>query len=81
MFVKFAVFSIFALLLRDVHCNSAVRNTANGCVKGVLERTSMKQLYYAFRSVPYAEVPITGIDPYTQKFVDRRFKVGSFFRF
>lgn len=54
-----------------------IRQTANGFVEGSEEISSMGQKYYAFRSVPYAEPPITGTDIYTQKIVDRRFKVCS----
>ncbi len=55
------------------------RLTANGYVRGNEKRSSMGQKYYSFRSVPYAEVPITGKDPYTGVTVDRRFKVHQFF--
>lgn len=53
------------------------RETANGFVKGAMKYTSMGQKYYSFRSVPYAEPPVTGQDPYTKQTVDRRFKVCS----
>lgn len=52
-----------------------VRQTANGPVEGIDEISSLRQEYYAFRGIPYAEPPITGNDPYTGEKVDRRFKV------
>lgn len=55
---------------------STLRQTLNGPVEGVEEISSLGQKYYAFRGVPFAEPPITGIDPYTGEHVDRRFKVG-----
>lgn len=64
------------LLVRNMSCDSpTVRQTANGPVEGIELISSLGQKYYAFRGVPYAEPPITGIDPYTGKNVDRRFKV------
>lgn len=72
---------LFPLLLCNVQCSGEVRKTANGYVKGFLDGTVLSQLQYVFRSVPYAEPPITGIDPYTQEFVDRRFKVCPASRF
>lgn len=41
------------------------------------EISSLGQTYYAFRGVPFAEPPITGVDPYTGEYVDRRFKVDK----
>lgn len=52
-----------------------IRRTTNGPVEGVQRSSIMGQNYYAFLSIPYAEAPITGIDPYSGKQVDRRFKV------
>lgn len=52
-----------------------IRQTLNGPVEGLVQTSILGQIYYAFRGVPYAEAPITGIDPYTEKQVDRRFKV------
>lgn len=54
---------------------TTVRVTANGPVEGIEQMSSLRQKYYAFRSIPYAEAPITGKDPYTGQYVDRRFKV------
>lgn len=60
----------------NVHCNSSiVRQTSNGPIKGIEMTSSLKQKYYAFKGIPYAEPPITGTDPYTGEQVDRRFKV------
>lgn len=62
--------------MQFMHCNSLiVRNTVNGPVEGIEQRSSLSQKYYAFKGIPYAEPPITGIDPYTSQNVDRRFKV------
>lgn len=52
-----------------------IRQTTHGPVEGVELTTSLGQKYYAFRGIPFAEPPITGIDPYTGEYVDRRFKV------
>lgn len=55
-----------------------VRQTANGPVEGTIKTSSLGNQYYALMGIPYAEVPITGIDPYSGEHVDRRFKVVSF---
>lgn len=52
-----------------------IRQTSNGPIEGVEQISSLKQKYYAFRGIPYAEPPITGNDPYTGEKIDRRFKV------
>lgn len=54
-----------------------LRQTAHGPVEGVELTSSLGQKYYAFRGIPFAEPPITGIDPYTGEKVDRRFKVRT----
>lgn len=65
--------SIFVL---NVHCDKLlVRQTANGPIEGITQTSSLGQMYYAFKGVPFAEPPITGRDPYTGEQVDRRFKV------
>lgn len=65
-----------AFCMLNVQCTlQTVRQTANGPVEGVEVTSSLGQKYYAFKGVPYAEVPITGKDPYTGEEVDRRFKV------
>lgn len=69
-----ALSSLF-LVLRVCCYQPTVRQTANGLVEGIEQTSSLGQKYYAFRGVPYAEVPITGRDPYTGEPVDRRFKV------
>lgn len=68
------VLLIVSLELCDVR-GSILRKTENGNVEGIEEVTSLGQTFYAFRSVPYAEVPITGEDPHSGHWVDRRFKV------
>lgn len=74
---KFIVVVFFVpLLVKSVYCDQQlVRQTNNGPVEGIEELSSLGQKYYAFRGVPYAEPPITGIDPYTGEEVNRRFKV------
>lgn len=52
-----------------------LRQTTNGLVEGIILTTSLGQKYYAFRGIPFAELPIAGLDPYTGEYVDRRFKV------
>lgn len=54
-----------------------VRQTNNGPVEGIEQTSLFGTKYYSFRGIPYAEVPITGIDPYTGEEVDRRFKVDA----
>lgn len=70
---------ILLLFSLSVHCNPAtlIRRTLNGPVEGVERVSSLGQKYYAFEGIPYAAPPITGMDPYTGKQVDRRFKVNS----
>lgn len=53
-----------------------IRQTLNGPVEGIVQTTALGQKFYSFRGIPFAEPPITGIDPYTGEEVDRRFKVG-----
>lgn len=55
-----------------------IRQTANGLVEGIEQVSSLGQKYYAFKGIPFAAPPITGIDPYTGERVDRRFKVHLF---
>lgn len=60
----------------NVWCNlPTIRQTQNGPIEGIEQISSLKQKYYAFKGVPFAEPPITGRDPYTRQLVDRRFKV------
>lgn len=69
------------LLLLNVACNnnlSTVRQIKNGPIQGIEMTSSLGQKYYAFKGIPYAEPPISGMDPYTGEQVDRRFKVQSF---
>lgn len=55
--------------------STTIRQTSNGPVEGIVQTSELGQRYYAFRGVPFAESPITGIDRYTGEHVDRRFKV------
>lgn len=54
---------------------TTIRETWNGPVEGVELISSLGQKYHAFKGIPFAEPPITGVDPYTGEKVDRRFKV------
>lgn len=68
--------AIFVLLFAFSESSSpTIRQTTNGPVEGIVLTSIMNQEYYAFKGIPYAEPPITGIDPYTDQMVDRRFKV------
>lgn len=67
-----------SLLLTGPYVQSAqptLRQTVNGPVQGIEMTTSFGEIFYAFKSIPYAKPPITGRDPYTGEMVDRRFKV------
>lgn len=70
---------VVIVLLSVAHCmrcnSETLRKTANGPVKGIDRISSLGQKLYAFKGIPFAEPPITGIDPYTGERVDRRFKV------
>lgn len=74
-------FPAIFFLIANVHCNlfPSIRQTTNGPIEGVLQNSSLGQLYYAFKGLRFAEAPITGIDPLTGEKVDRRFKVGFYF--
>lgn len=64
------------LSVQSVYCDSSpVRQTTNGPVEGIELQSSLGQKYYAFKGIPFAELPITGTDPYTGEQIDRRFKV------
>lgn len=65
----------FSLVLSVNSEKPTVRITKNGPVEGVELTSVYGQTFYAFKGIPYAEPPITGIDPYTGETVDRRFKV------
>lgn len=74
MFKSFC--ELVVLFIPLVQCNEpTIRKTNNGPVQGIEQTTFFGNKYYAFRGIPYAEVPITGKDPYTGAEVDRRFKV------
>lgn len=62
-------------VLNVMSSTSTIRQTLNGPVEGVVQKSVLGQLFYGFLGIPFAEPPITGIDPYTGKRVDRRFKV------
>ncbi|XP_031623525.1 esterase B1-like [Contarinia nasturtii] len=66
-----SVFLIIPIMQCDPHI---MKQTNNGPVEGIEQTGFLGRKYYAFRGVPYAEIPITGIDPYTGAEVDRRFK-------
>ena len=69
---------ILLLFISIVHGDpSIVRQTNNGPVEGIEQTSIFGKKYYSFRGIPYAEAPITGIDPYTGEMVDRRFKVSA----
>lgn len=70
--------ALYSLKLIGNHSKSPLlRQTTHGPVEGVVLTSSLGQKYYAFRGIPFAEPPITGIDPYTGEKVDRRFKVRT----
>lgn len=69
--------TFFVLLVVSNECRSlTIRQTTNGPVEGVVLTSILSQKYYAFMGIPYAEPPITGMDPHTGQIVDRRFKVS-----
>ncbi|KAJ6639602.1 Cholinesterase [Pseudolycoriella hygida] len=75
MFQKMCLLLPFLVLVCNAQGDSpTIRETYNGKVEGVELTSSMGQKYYAFRSVRYAEPPITGKDPYSGEVVNRRFK-------
>lgn len=66
----------FILMVQYVQCRRpTIRQTVNGPLQGVEMTTSFGEIFYAFKSVPYAKAPITGRDPDTGELADRRFKV------
>lgn len=72
--------SVLIVLLPSIkngtHSDSPlIRQTTLGLVEGIENKTSLGLKFYAFRGIPFAEPPITGIDPCTGEWVDRRFKV------
>lgn len=74
MFRYFGTF-LFSLLIQSVYCDKpTVRQTNNGPVEGLEKTNVFGNKYYAFKGIPYAESPITGIDSFGN-YVDRRFKV------
>lgn len=73
--IRLVLILVCAMNCNSQHFQRIVRQTANGQVEGIEQQSSLGRKYYAFKGVPYAEPPITGIDPYTGETVDRRFKV------
>lgn len=68
--------SLFLLIVtNDRYDPPTIRRTLYGPVEGITEISVFGQEYYAFKGIPFAEVPISGRDPYTGEQVDRRFKV------
>ncbi|XP_055325786.1 esterase B1-like [Sitodiplosis mosellana] len=73
--VLYKLMPILLLLTSIANCDPpTVRQTTNGPVEGTEQTSFFGKKYYSFRGIPYAEVPITGNDPYTGETVDRRFK-------
>ncbi|XP_055312058.1 esterase B1-like isoform X2 [Sitodiplosis mosellana] len=73
--VLYELMPILLLLTSIANCDfPTVRQTTNGPVEGTEQTSFFGKKYYSFRGIPYAEVPITGNDPYTGETVDRRFK-------
>lgn len=72
MYKAIYLFLSFSLVFSE---KPTVRLTKNGPVEGLEMTSALGQKYYGFRGIPYAESPITGIDPHTGETVDRRFKV------
>lgn len=73
-----SIIALHSLKIIGNHSKSPLlRQTTHGPVEGVELTSSLGQKYYAFRGIPFAEAPITGIDPYTGEKVDRRFKVRT----
>lgn len=72
----FFTFLTFQFFIISVLCSSpTIRQTRNGPVEGIEQTSIFGQKYHAFLGIPFAEPPITGLDPYTGEQVDRRFKV------
>lgn len=75
MYKSIVVLLSLLLVMLNVYCDRLpVRQTVNGPIEGIEQTTSLGQKYFAFKGVPFAEPPITGLDRYGKK-VDRRFKV------
>lgn len=72
------VLLLFEWCLLKVQCDllpSIMRQTQNGPIEGISMLSALNQRYYSFQGIPYAEPPITGINPYTAELIDHRFKV------
>lgn len=68
--------SVLLLIVLNVYCDPmSVKQTTAGPIEGIAQTSSLGQKYVAFRGIPFASSPITGLDPYTGEQVDRRFKV------
>lgn len=73
--MKQLVCVLLGILFLNFSVNGSIRQTANGAVEGIERISSFGKKYFSFRGIPYAEAPISGIDPYSGDTVDRRFKV------
>lgn len=74
--VTYLLLALSINILNVVSSSSpTIRQTLNGPVEGIVQTSVLGQSYYAFLGIPFAEPPITGVDPYTGGRVDRRFKV------
>lgn len=69
------LFDWSSLKVRCDSIKSIIRQTQNGPIEGIEQMSALNQRIYAFFGVPYAEPPITGINPYTGEQIDNRFKV------
>lgn len=70
------IFVSLLLFTQNVYGSTpTLRMTTNGLVEGIEQTSILGQKFYSFRGIPFAAPPITGIDRFTGKFVDRRFKV------
>lgn len=73
---KLVFASTLLIMILNVYCDPmTVKQTTAGPVEGILQTSSLGQQYIAFRGIPFASAPITGLDPFSGEEVDRRFKV------
>lgn len=73
--IHYGPLSILLLLVNVYGFLPAIRVTQNGPIVGMEKISVLNRKYYAFKGVPFAAPPITGIDPYSGEQVDRRFQV------
>lgn len=78
------IFVIICILLVffffKYHYSPLIIQTTHGPVQSAKYMTVFEQKCHLFIGIPYAAPPITGIDPYTGKEVDRRFKVREIYK-